>query len=156
MKTLLQIKRGKTWHFVTALSEEDASISLYPCRALTAEEVKPSNTKALYAKMKLSGMFWELYPDMSGDWTQDEEKLFRWVNVNWSRRWQNLSKYIQTMMDGLTGNSPRWLAIDWAAAHVISSTIWSFLSWGPRKCRAEALKQRGSMTTPCESCFARR
>jgi len=79
MKTLLQIKRGQTWNFVTSLSHEDASISLYPCKALTIEEVKLSDMKALYMKMKDCGLFWEKYPDMTGSWKHDEVKLFRWL-----------------------------------------------------------------------------
>jgi len=82
MSQMLQIKRGQTWNFVTALSADDAAMSIYPSRAILRGEVTRANMEALYNKMKLSGMFWELYPDMSGDWTQDEEKLFRWVNVN--------------------------------------------------------------------------
>jgi hypothetical protein len=79
MKTLLQMKRGETWNFVTSLSNEDASISLYPSRALSVEEVKPSDMKELYMKMKDCGLFWEKYPDMTGSWKHDEVKLFRWL-----------------------------------------------------------------------------
>ena len=78
----LQIKNNQTWNFVTAISNEDASMSIYPCRALLGEDVSIREMESLYNKMKSSGMFWELYPEMTGNWHDDEAKLFRWVECN--------------------------------------------------------------------------
>ena len=75
----LQIKYGQTWKFVTAISKEDASVSIYPSRAIAKEDVSIKDMTSLYNKMRSSGMFWEIYPEMTGEWRDDAAKLFRWV-----------------------------------------------------------------------------
>lgn len=79
LRTALQMKRGQTWNFVSSLDAEDASLSIYASKATS--DIKPSDMKALYEKMKKSGMFWELYPEMTGNWEYDAKLLFRFVTL---------------------------------------------------------------------------